>query len=195
MARIAYVEPQDCAARELVERIVAERGSVLHLYRILLHSPAITQGWLGLLTAIRQQSGLPAELRELTIMRVATLNGAAYEASQHAPIALAEGLSREQIDALNGWREGDARFTPQQNAVLALTDAMTRDVQVADETWRPIRAAFDEKTIVELVATIAAYNMVSRLLEALRIHSDDPTDNDAPASTDRIDRGIVPQET
>jgi alkylhydroperoxidase family enzyme len=106
-------------------------------------------------------------------MRVAILNGAPYEADQHRPIALKEGVTQAQLDALAGWRESDA-FDARQRAVLAFTDAMTRDVHVPDEVFAAVRAAFDDRRlIVELTATIAAYNMVSRFLEAMQIHSHD----------------------
>jgi alkylhydroperoxidase family enzyme len=58
---------------------------------------------------------------------------------------------------------------PLERSVLDLADAMTRDVQVGDALFEPLRAHFDARGLVELVATIAAYNMVSRFLEALRI--------------------------
>ena len=38
---------------------------------------------------------------------------------------------------------------------------------------RQVRTHLDDRQVVELVGTIAAYNMVSRFLEALQIHSDD----------------------
>jgi alkylhydroperoxidase family enzyme len=52
---------------------------------------------------------------------------------------------------------------------LAYTDAMTRDVDVSDSLFERLAGLLDPKTIVELTATIAAYNMVSRFLVALRI--------------------------
>ena len=96
MARIPYADVTGPEARPLAERIVAERGSLLHLYRMLLHSPQVAAGWLGYLTAIRQQCSLPGAIRELVIMRVAALNGAAYEADQHVSYALKEGISQAQ---------------------------------------------------------------------------------------------------
>src|SRR5699024_1153987 len=104
-----------------------ERGSVLHLYRMLLHSPPVAEGWLGLLTAIRQQCGLADDIRELVIMRIAALNDAAYEADQHGPIALAAGLSPEQLEALRSDNPTPC-FDERQTAVIALTDAMTTNV-------------------------------------------------------------------
>jgi AhpD family alkylhydroperoxidase len=172
MAHLPYADPRQPALRPLVDRIVAERGSVLHLYQMLLHSPPLAEGWLGFLTQVRQHLSLSGALRELVILRVAGLNGAPYEAEQHAPLALKEGVTREQLDALQNWRASDA-FTPLQRAVLRLTDTMTRDVQVPAGLVHELRTHLDERQVVELVGTIAAYNMVSRFLEALQIHSGD----------------------
>jgi AhpD family alkylhydroperoxidase len=127
MARIPYADLTNPEAKPLVDRIVAERGDVLHLYQMLLHSPPVASGWLNYLTAIRQQSSLPGGLRELVIMRIAILNGAPYEAEQHAPIALREGVSQVQLDDLENWQHSK-NYDSTQRAVLAYTDSMTKDI-------------------------------------------------------------------
>ena len=172
MARIPYADLTSPGAKPLVDRIVAERGSVLHLYQMLLHSPPVAEGWLAYLTAIRQKSSLAPALRELVIMRVAIVNRAPYEAEQHAPIALKEGVTQVQLDDLAQW-EGSSRYTAQQRAVLQVTDAMTRNVQVPPAAVAAVREFLGDRELVELVATVGAYNMVSRFLEALDIHSHD----------------------
>jgi AhpD family alkylhydroperoxidase len=148
--------------------IRAERGEIPLLYQVLLNSAPIAEGWEKMLTAVRNRSSVPADLREMVIMRVAVLNRAPYELEAHRPVALRCGVSEAKIEALHAWEPG-AVFTPLERAVLALTDAMTRDVQVPDALFEPLRAHFDSREILELVATVAAYNMVSRLLEALHI--------------------------
>ena len=173
MARIPYADLSTSEVQPLVSRIKAERGEVLHLYRMLLHSVPVATGWLGYLTAIRQQCELSPALRELVIMRVAQLNGAPYEADQHKPYALKAGVTQNQLDALAHWSDEPEVFDAIQRDVLAYTDAMTRDVHVPDEVARAVRVHFDHKQLVELTATVAAYNMVSRFLEAMAIHSDD----------------------
>lgn len=170
MARIPYADISDPQIEPLVDRIVAERGSVLHLYQMLLHSPPVAEGWLSLLTAVRQQSELRGAIRELVIVRVAQLNGASYEAEQHTPIALSLGITQAQLTALGDWRNSDS-FTADQRAALALTDAMTRYVQVDDTDFEEARVLFGVRELTELVTTVAAYNMVSRFLEAMHIHS------------------------
>lgn len=74
MARLPYARLDTPEIAPLVQRITAERGSVLHLYQMLMHSAPIAEGWLNYLTAVRQKSSLPEALRELIIMRVALLN-------------------------------------------------------------------------------------------------------------------------
>jgi AhpD family alkylhydroperoxidase len=172
MARLPYADLTAPGAKPLVDRIVAERGSVLHLYQMLLHSPPVAGGWLAYLTAIRQKANLSPALRELVIMRVAILNGAPYEADQHRPIALKEGVTQAQLDDLAAW-EDSQHYTPGQRAVLELTDGMTRNVQLPAAAVTAVRAFLSDREVVELVATVGAYNMVSRFLEALEIHSHD----------------------
>lgn len=173
LARIPYADPNEPEARPLVERIVRERGSLLHLYAMLLHSPPVAEGWLGYLTAIRHHCGLAGSLREMVIMRIAHLNGAPYEAEQHAPIALKEGLTQAQVDGLADWRAQDL-YDARQQAVLAYCDSMTREIHVPKPVFEAVRAELDARELVELTATIGAYNMVSRFLEAMQIHSGDP---------------------
>jgi alkylhydroperoxidase family enzyme len=67
-----------------------------------------------------------------------------------------------QADAVQGLEAGEAD-------VLALTDAMTRDIEVPDALFAPLRSRYNDQELVELAATVAAYNMVSRFLVALRV--------------------------
>jgi alkylhydroperoxidase family enzyme len=105
-------------------------------------------------------------------MRIAVLNGAPYEAEQHAPIALREGVSQVQLDDLDNWQQSK-NYDATQRAVLAYTDAMTKDIHVSPEVFAAVKAVLTDRLLVELTATVGAYNMVSRFLEALQIHSHD----------------------
>ncbi len=173
MARLPYANINEPAASAISKRVAEQRGKVLHLYGMLLHSPAIAEGWLQFLTAIRQKSSLAGDLRELVIMRIAELNGAKYEADQHTPYALKEGLSKQQLATLSEWQSSQC-FDSKQKNILALTDAMTKSVEVPQSVFDAVKTTVDDKTMVELTATIAAYNMVSRFLVAMEIAGSDP---------------------
>ncbi|MEJ8851528.1 carboxymuconolactone decarboxylase family protein [Variovorax rhizosphaerae] len=167
--RVPLVQPGTRAELAEVEaRIMAERGRVSLLYQVLLNSGPIASGWERMLTAVRNQTGVPADLRELMILRVAVLNGASFEYDAHVPHAQKAGVSDEKIEAVRQGLLSDI-FAPLERLVLELTDAMTRQVVVPDELMAQMQAQFDAKGVVEVVATIAAYNMVSRLLVALNV--------------------------
>jgi alkylhydroperoxidase family enzyme len=172
MARIPYADEKDPEIAALADQIRKERGGrILNLYRMLLNSPPVASGWLNLLTAIRQQAILSGRFRELAILRIAIVNGADYEYRAHIPFALKEGASQAQVDALRDWRASD-RFDETERAVLAYTDAMTEDVQVSDEVFSAVGSRFNPREMTELTATIAAYNLVSRFLEALKVDTE-----------------------
>ena len=171
MARLPYAdENTDPETAALAQRIRDERGGrLLNLYRMLLNSPPIAEGWLNLLTAVRQKSHLSARYREMAIIRVALLNGADYEYKAHIPFAVEAGLTLGQIESLASWTSA-TECDEVDRAVLAYVDSMTRDIQVPDAIFDNVAQCFNDRELTELTTTIAAYNMVSRFLQALRVN-------------------------
>jgi len=168
MARIPYAnENENAEVMAAAGQIRKTRGQVGNLYRLLLNSPPVARGWLELLTAVRQQCNLAGKYREIAIMRVAIINGADFEYKSHIAFALKEGLRQEQIDALSEWQKSQV-FDAAERSVLAYTDAMTNDIQVPDSVFDPLKLYFDTRELTELTVTIAAYNLVSRFLEAVQ---------------------------
>jgi AhpD family alkylhydroperoxidase len=168
-ARISPVIPgQKPELAELEAKITRERGRISPLYQILLNAPEIAQGWEALLTAIRNRNSLPPVIREMIILRVAVLNRAQYEFDAHVPHAKNAGMSDEKIEALKQLEIAQV-FSSQEQAILKLTDIMTQEIQVSDTVFDPIKSQFNDQEILDLMATITAYNMVSRLLNALHI--------------------------
>jgi alkylhydroperoxidase family enzyme len=167
MARIFYPDLDQPDIAPVAARIKAERGKVLKLYHMLLHSPPIADGWRALFTAVRQQCSLPGRIRELVILRIAVINKADYEFDAHRPFALREGLTERDIDALRAGRRDE--FEARERAVLEYAESMTRDVQVPDAIFAAVRRHFNERELVELTVTVAGYNLVSRVLEALQV--------------------------
>jgi alkylhydroperoxidase family enzyme len=172
---IPYKPDDDQAGpKELVDAIRARRsgGKLLNLDRILLHSPAFAKGWNGMFGAIRGQLALPGKLRELVIMQIGVLNHADYEWAQHEKEFLAAGGSKEQLAALKNVpaaMKNDKLFTEAERATLALADEMTRVIKVSDATMKRIRKVLPDDQVVELIGTIAGYNMVSRFVVAAGI--------------------------
>lgn len=165
MARLDYVVGGGAVAEKIRRR---RGGHLTPLDGMLLHSPPFADGWNSLLGAIRGQSTLPPDIRELAVLRVAALNGAEYEWTAHEPVARQAGMTDEQLAAVRAGGD-EAVLDERQRAVIAYTDAMTMDIAVPDELFARVRAHFDERQVVELTVTVGAYNMVSRFLVALEV--------------------------
>ena len=173
MARIPYADPEAPENREAAAYIIASRKRLGHLHRMLLNSPPVAKGWIDLYDAVRWQTVLSGKLREMAMCQVAAINEAPYEWAAHAPIALKEGATQAQLDALPDWAGKPELFDAAETAALALCDAMTKHVHVPDAVFAQVKAALPPREIVELVVTIAGYNCVSRVLEALEINGAD----------------------
>ena len=169
MARVPLIGEERSDLAPFIARVKAERGKLINLYRVLMHSPVIAERWLDFNSAIRYATSLDAALREMIILRVSLLNGAEYQARIHgASHALKAGLTTAQIAALADAQPG-ALFTPAERAALAWTDAMTREIEVADALHDELKRHFNDQAIVEITVLAGAYNMHTRVARALRI--------------------------
>ncbi|KAL9468296.1 hypothetical protein ACSS6W_009990 [Trichoderma asperelloides] len=149
----------DAAGRAVLSEILARRGGsgLISLDRALLHSPIIAGGWHSFFGAIYSGSILLHDLLELAVCRVALLNRAWYQYDGHVrALARCEGFDSAKLKI--------------QWAVLRYADAMTKDIAVHDTVFRDLRnSGLNDREIIELTLTIAAYNGVSRFLVALDI--------------------------
>jgi AhpD family alkylhydroperoxidase len=167
MARLPDITADD----EVTARIRARRGGDLRpLDHMLLHSPPVADGWNQLMGAVRGQLTVPADLRELVILRVAVLNDAPYEWDSHQGPARQAGLGDQELAAIRSAEPG-APLSALQRLVIACTDAITRDVRLPDPLFGQLREHLSDRQVFELITTVAAYNMVSRIVVALDITS------------------------
>jgi 4-carboxymuconolactone decarboxylase len=171
MSRIPYInDSEDPGVAELIARISAgRRGSLINVYRLLLHSPPIAATWFEHINAVRHKTRLSGRLREIVIIRIALINRVDYVIAQHVPkLALADGVSLAECEALRDW-QASGLFSGEERAALAYADAMTREVVVSDEVFAALRPHFDDRMIVELSVLIGTYNMHTRVMQALQI--------------------------
>jgi 4-carboxymuconolactone decarboxylase len=171
MARIPLIEEAaHPPLAEVITRIKAGRGgALLNVYKLLLHSPALAQTWFDHNAAVRFKTMLPGRLREIIIIRIAHLNGIGYVLAQHVPaLAMAEGLSAAECEALADWR-ATGLFDATERAALAYADAMTLATSVPDDVFADVRRRFDDREIVELSVLIGTYIMHNRVMNALGI--------------------------
>jgi alkylhydroperoxidase family enzyme len=150
--------PEEAA---IISRVAARRHPrpLQALDLTLLHSPPVADGWNSFLGAVRTQTTLSDDVREIAICRVAVLNGAGYEWEHHAPLARKGGVGEEGMKVLGreestGEGSTEEGLSEKQWAVVRYTDAMTRGVRVTDEVFGELGKHFDDREVVEITATV-----------------------------------------
>jgi alkylhydroperoxidase family enzyme len=171
MARVPLIQEQDHPElAEVMEKYRAgRRGKLINIYRMLLNSPALAESWFNHSNAVRWKTALSGRLREIIIIRMGHLTKSHYMLRQHVPsLALADGLSLEECDALADWR-GSKFFSTSERAALVYADTMTRDIIVPDAVFAEVERHFDARRIVELTVLVGSYNMNARVMQALEL--------------------------
>ncbi len=170
MQRVSLVEKDQAhpLVKELYQKNESNGAKIINLFKVMGHCPYIGLNFQRLGNSILRGEELPANLRELAILRVGDLAQSEYEFTQHTRIALQAGVRQRQIDEISDWATS-AEFDEQERAILRYTDEVARDVKVKDETFARLKDFLSEHAIVELTTAIGFYGMVSRILMALQV--------------------------
>jgi alkylhydroperoxidase family enzyme len=171
MARVPLIQEQERPElADMIERFrVGRRGKLINIYRMLLNAPPLAESWFNHSNTVRWKTTLPGRLREIVIVRMGHLTKSHYVLRQHVPsLAVADGLSLEECDALSDWR-ASRFFTASERAALAYADTMTREIAVPDAVFAEVDRHFNAREIVELTVLIGTYNMNARVLQALQL--------------------------
>jgi alkylhydroperoxidase family enzyme len=174
MARLPYADPS--TAPEPVRRAL-DAVPPLNVFRMVASAETAFRPWLAFGGALLSSLQLDARVRELTILRVACLSGAEYEWVQHVPIALAVGVTEDQVAAVDrGELDSDA-LSDAERAALRFTTEVVRDVRASDEALAALAdAGLSPREVVELLLVIGQYMMVARVAETAGIELDPPAD-------------------
>lgn len=147
----------------------------LSIFRVLLAHPPLAKQVASLLVTLLFGSKLDARLRELVIMRLGWATASVYEWTQHWRVALELGVSEEDVLAVRDWRSHEG-FGPAERAVLAATDEVLEHGAVTRETWELCEQQLGSpQELLELVAAIGWWRMISSLLRSLEIPLEDGT--------------------
>jgi alkylhydroperoxidase family enzyme len=171
MARVPLIETSDAPrAQALIERLKkGRRGSLLGIYKALLHNDRLAETWFEHLNAVRWETGLGGRLREILIIRIGWRLASAYILKQHVPkLAAPEGLDEADCAALQQDEPGP-RFTAAEIAAIRAADELTMQARLSDATAAALKAHFDDRGMVEIMVLIGTYNMHARFVAGLDI--------------------------
>ena len=124
----------------------------------LLHNPNIADGFNTLMGAIRSKSSLNLGALEIAVCYVAVLNGATYEWTAHAPLALKAGVKREALEAvLNSNVKDSSVLSEEQLDVLEFTYQSTKNIKITDDLMEKLKARYTDQQVMELTITVSRF--------------------------------------
>lgn len=176
MARLDPLLPDAMSAeqRRIHDAILAgPRGKVGGPFPALLRSPVLADRIQELGAALRFQSSLAPDLRELAILCVARHDNSAVEWNAHVVIALREGVDAALIAAiLNGDQVPDAA-TPSQRAVMAYCRELCATRNTSDQTYRAAIEHIGETGTVELTVMVGYFTLLAMVLNTFDVAPED----------------------
>jgi len=142
----------------------------INLTRMLLHSPVpMVKSFLDFALSFRAGS-LEPKIRELVILRMATLRGSSYELMHHLPAAKTAGLSEMEISAITSAQPSG--LDQKHSVMTQLVDDCSQLGKVSDPTFEKAAKFFSLAQIAEATLLAGVYGMLASFLKTMEVGLD-----------------------
>lgn len=130
-------------------------------------------GWLHFAGRLMPGGRLPRRETELVILRVATLRGCDYEFAHHVRLGARAGVTAADVERV---RAGSSAlgWSAREQLLVRATEELLETKDLSDGTWADLVAAYDERTVIELLLLVGHYDMLATTLMTLRLEPDRP---------------------
>ena len=138
----------------------------LQVYGAIAHSEPALKGFLAMGNELGQHR-LTKRIREIIVLRMASLLECGYELHQHRKFAEFVGLTKEEICLIE---EGidSALLNPEERAVLQMVSELTVG-NVSEKTYKIVAHYFDNQQMVEIVFIFGYYQLLEKFIETFQI--------------------------
>jgi AhpD family alkylhydroperoxidase len=93
-------------AQKIYDALLATRGVVPNMFKVLAHRPEIAAGAAGFLKPLLSDSALPGFYKELIAVRVSQHHNSIYAVRAHSISARQKGATDQQIDGVTNFETG-----------------------------------------------------------------------------------------
>ena len=181
MAKLPYVTrnelPKD--KRHVYDRIAETRGSVDHIFRLLLNSPDAAEVATSVGEYIRYRSPLDPAIREISILSVARELDCEYEWAQHEPIARRDGVSDSTIESIRSGR-APMGVPAKEGVYVQGVKELVRDGALSEATYSAIEHLLGPSLTLDYLVLVGYYSMLARIMATLEIELDEGLEANLP---------------
>ena len=175
MSRLPELDPEamTVAQRRVYETILAgPRGRVEGPHKAWLHSPELADPAQRLGAYVRFGSHLPPRLSELAILVTAKHYEAEFEWYAHVRFAHEAGIPEAVTEAIRKGEE-PALEDDESRVVYRVAVELNRDRRLSDATFEEAVSVLGMPALVDLIAAVGYYALVSLTLNAFEIETPD----------------------
>jgi alkylhydroperoxidase family enzyme len=129
-------------------------GTIPNIAAAMANSPVLINGFIGLFERVHASSLTEPQIQTLLLTNAVT-NASAWPVAFHSALALNQGVSRADVDAMRAGRlPGDNRLAAL--SMLARTLIEKRGLVNDSDEARFLEAGFTSEQILEVIAVVAA---------------------------------------
>jgi alkylhydroperoxidase family enzyme len=167
--RVAPVAPPFAPElQEVFDRVMPKGVPPLALFTTLARVPRVYERFRA--GSLLDRGPLSLRQREIVIDRTCARCGCAYEWGVHVTFfAERVGLTAEQVRATVRGGSDDPAWSQEERLLVRLVDELRETVQISDELWRGLEAAFSVEQILEAIALVGFYHTVSFFANGMRL--------------------------
>lgn len=159
-------------------RIDIPDGAGLERIRLLMMQPDIAVGMGAYASAVYEKTSLPARIREVARLRIATANGCPVCLNSRSANATADGFGEDLVDAVVSCSLGAVHelddLDERERVAGEFADRFATDHHRIDDAFMTeVRAWFSDVEIIELAALCAMTIGNGRFLTVLGVEADD----------------------
>lgn len=160
--------PYPTHVQQAFDRIMPSGVPPLTLFRTMARDTRLMERFFG--ASLLDRGHLTLRQRELVILRVCANNDSEYEWGVHvAGFATKAALTATQVAATRKPAASSCCWSEPDLLLLRLCDALHQSCDIPEDLWFPLRAAFSEDAILELLLLNGLYRTVSILTVGLRM--------------------------
>jgi len=160
------------AVHPIFDRLTSAFGHMPSFFATMARVPEALEHFMPLYSAVINKGSVEAKYKELAYLKTAQINGCEYCFRAHSASGKKNGVSDEQLKALNFYARSQA-FDAKEKATLLYAERVTRGASAIREgALQDLKKHYTDDQIVELTLAICIANFTNRFNDALMTNPD-----------------------
>jgi uncharacterized peroxidase-related enzyme len=151
----------------IFDRLTQAFGHMPSFFATMARVPEALEHFMPLYSAVINKGTVDAKFKELAYLKSAQINGCEYCFRAHSASGKKNGVTEEQLKALNFFARSPA-FDAKEKATLLYAERVTRGASAIREgALQDLKQYYTDDQIVELTLAICIANFTNRFNDAL----------------------------